>query len=79
MYVKISVKFKWRQDLENLILEIIVIKIFIKNTKFILLAFYYQPTEGSKHLISNQNKQLEKRPIKEVLLMGDLNVNCVCV
>ena len=39
MYVKNSIKFKWRRGLENPLLEIIVIEIFNKNAK--LLACYY--------------------------------------
>ena len=53
MYVKNSIKFKRRQDLENLLLEIIVIAIFIKNAKSILLAYCYQPLRDRNiyHLI----------------------------
>ena len=38
-----TIKFQRRQDLENPLLEIIVIEIFNKNAKFILLACYYRP------------------------------------
>ena len=53
MYVKNSIKFKWRRGLENPLLEIIVIEIFNKNAK--LLACYYWPREESKYLTSNFN------------------------
>ena len=80
MYVKNSIKFKRRQDLENPLLEIIVIEIFIKNAKSILLACYYRPPEGSKYLQSNYNESFNEHlenfsHNKEVLLMGDFNVN----
>ena len=80
MYVKNSIKFKRRQDLENPLLEIIVIEIFIKNAKSILLARYYRPAEGSKCLPSNYNDLFNEHlenfsHNKEVLLMGDFNAN----
>ena len=80
MYLKNSIKFKWRQDLENPLLEIIVIEIFIKNAKSILLGCYYRPPEGSKYLPSNYNDSFNEHlenfsHNKDVLLMGDFNVN----
>ena len=74
------VKFKRRQDLENPLLKIIVIKIFIKNAKFILLACFYRPPEGSKYLSSNYNDLFNEHlenfsHNKKVLLTGDFNVN----
>ena len=80
MYAKNSIKFKRRQDLENPLLEIIVIEIFIKNAKSILLLCHYRPLEGSKYLPSNYNDSFNEHlenfsHNKEVLLMGDLNVN----
>ena len=52
MYVKNFIKFKRRQDSENPLIEIIVIEIFIKSAKSILLAFYYWTLEGLKYLPS---------------------------
>ena len=55
VYVKRSIKFKRRQDLENPLIEIIVTEIFIKNVKSNLLASYYRTREGSKYLPFNYN------------------------
>ena len=53
MYVKISIKFKQRQDLANPLLEIIVIKFFIKSTKSICLLVITeaQRDQNMYHLI----------------------------
>ena len=66
--------------MENPLLEIIVIEIFIKNAKSILLAWYYRPPERSKYLSSNYNDLFDEHlenfsHNREVLLMGDFNVN----
>ena len=79
MYIKNSVKLKRRQDLENPLLEIIVVEIFVKNAN--LVACYYRPPEGSKYLPSSYNDSFNKHlenfnHNKEVPLMGDFNVNC---
>ena len=52
MYVKNSIKFKRRQDSKNPLIEIIVIEVFIKSAKSILLACYYWTLEGLKYLPS---------------------------
>ena len=80
MFVKNFVKFKRRHDLENPLLEIIVIEIFIKNAKSILVGCYYRPPEGSNYLPSNYNDLFNEHLAnfsnnKEVILMGDFNVN----
>ena len=80
MYVKNSIKFKRRQDLENPLLEITVIEIFIKTSISILLPCNYRPPERSKYLPSNYNDLFNEHlenfsHNKEVLLMGDFNVN----
>ena len=75
MYIKSSIKFKRRQDLKNPLLEIILIEMFVKNVKSILLTCCYRPPEGSKYLPFSYNdlynEHLENfSHNKEILLMG---------
>ena len=81
IFIKNSVNFKRRIDLENSHLESIWLEIFIKNSKSILIGCFYRPPEGSKYLPSNYNELLNDhltdiaQQNKETMLLGDFNVN----
>ena len=68
-------------DLENNKIENIIIEVFINNAKSILIATFYRPPESSKYLPNDFNELFEESlslycaESKEVILLGDLNVN----
>ena len=83
IYVKDSIKFERRFDLEGSHLENIVIEIFIKanKTKNIIISNCYRPPETSDYFPKNFNElfneslSLINATQKEVILLGDMNVN----
>ena len=83
IYVKDSINFERRFDLEGSHLEYIVIEIFIKanKTKTIIISNCYQPPETSDYFTKNFNElfneslSLINATQKEVILLGDMNVN----
>ena len=75
---------KWtelRDDLQNPHIESIWLEIFVFKTKSILFGCYYRPPESSKYFSNHLDQlileQLEtvNRLNKEVIIMGDLNIN----
>ena len=81
MYIKSNIHFKRRYDLENNDLESIWVEIFIKHSKSLLVSSYYRPPEGSDYLLTNFNDIFDSdinnvsMLNKEVIIMGDFNVN----
>ena len=76
-----SLKWNRRQDLENEHVENIWIETNIPKSSSILLGVYYRPPNTSKFLskdfdnILNETLQSATDEKKEIILMGDLNVN----
>ena len=81
IYLRNSLKWNRRQDLENEHVENIWIEINIPKSSNILLGVYYRPPNTSKFLskdfdnILNETLQSATDEKKEIILMGDLNVN----
>jgi exonuclease III len=81
MYIKESVNWERRYDLENDGVEGIWIEVFVKNSKSFLLATCYRPPDGSNYLPSDFNDNLNVmlgdgvRESKEIIMLGDFNVN----
>lgn len=81
VYIRENVKFKRRTDLELGALENIWIEIFVKNSKSFLFGCFYRPPESSKHLPKEFNTLFDENITKineerkEVIIMGDFNVN----
>ena len=81
IYVKKSLKLKRRADLEHTDLECLWLEILVKNSKSFLFGCFCRPPETSKYLHKEYNAFVSEnlRSIdmeqKEVILMGDFNVN----
>lgn len=80
MYVKDSINYIRRTDLESETLENIVIEIILSTSKDFLIASYYKPPQSSKYLQKNYNELFNESLTrlslsKEVILLGDLNVD----
>ena len=81
MYIKESINWERRYDLENDGVERIWIEVFVKNSKSLLLATCYRPPDGSNYLPSDFNDNLNVmlgdgiRESKEIIMLGDFNVN----
>ena len=81
VYIKENISYIRRKDLENENIENIVIEIIIKESKNVLIATHYRPPNSSKHLsrnfndIFNESLSLYCSESKEVMLLGDLNVD----
>ena len=81
MYIKESINWERRYDLENDGVEGIWIEVFVKNSKSFLLATCYRPPDGSNYLPSDFNDNLNVmlgdgvRESKEIIMLGDFNVN----
>ena len=81
LYIWKQHDFKHREDLDNAHLESIWIDIFSQKSKSFLVYTIYRPLENSKHLYENFAKRfddmlsLAMRIFKELILLGDMNVN----
>ena len=81
MYIKEGINFERRFDLEDMGAEIIVIEVFLQKAKSFLITSLYRPPDSSKHLSHKFNDifdtllSLMTAESKEVILLGDLNVN----
>lgn len=81
MYVKNSVSFERREDLENTRLECIWIEVQCKSAKNFLIYCIYRPPYGSRYLPKDFNDlfsemiSLAIEDNKEIIVLGDLNVN----
>ena len=80
-YIKSEIVWKERYDLENDDIESIWLEVFPNKAKSFLICCMYRPPENSKYLSSNFNKTFSNMLMtvtelqKEVILLGDLNVN----
>ena len=52
IYIKNSIMYTHRKDLENTSLEIIWIEIFVKKSKSIIFGCFYRPSETSNYLLT---------------------------
>ena len=81
MYIKDSIDWVRRDDRENDSIECIWLEVFVKNSKSFLLATCYRPPDGSNYLPSVLNDNLNVmlgvciRKSKEIIMLGDFNVN----
>jgi len=81
IYLRDNLKWKRRFDLERDTVESIWIEINITKSKNFLLAVYYRPPNTSKFLPKNFKDTFNETLLsvteeqREVVLMGDLNVN----
>ena len=70
-----------RADLDDVNIENMLIELHIKNSTNILISSIYRPPNGSKFLSKDffdhfeSNLSLGTSETKEVIIMGDLNVN----
>ena len=79
IYIREDLNYQQRLDLENHELEALVIEIFIKHSKSLLISVIYRPPDSSKYL--NRNFQcvfndfitMAMSENKEFILSGDLN------
>ena len=80
-YVKNTINYVRRADLESRKLENIVIEIILKNSNNFLITTHYRPPQSSNYLQSNYHELFSESlallsdESKEVILLGDLNVN----
>ena len=81
IYIKDSIPFTRRTDLEVNELECIWLEINFPNTKSFLFSVWYRPPSTSKFLPTNFNELLRNSLIKvssenkEMILTGDFNIN----
>ena len=79
LYVKDSVNYIRRTDLESKTLENIVIEIVLTTSKNFFVTTLYKPPQSSKYLQSNFdeifNESLKLISSHEAILLGDLNVD----
>ena len=81
VYLKKNINWSRRFDIENENIENICIEINISKSKNVLIAVYYRPPNTSrflpKNFVENLNDVLQcaTDKQKEVILMGDFNVN----
>ena len=81
VFLRKGLKYKRRYDLGNASTECIWIELFFKNTSSLLVAIYYRPPNSSDYLskdfnnIFNDTLIAAQKEQKEILLLGDLNVN----
>jgi exonuclease III len=81
MFIKDNIRWERRCNLERDNLESIWIKVFIKNSKSLLLATCYRPPEGSEYLLVDYNENFNDmlrgctQESKETIILGDFNVN----
>ena len=81
MYISESILWKRRVDLERNEIEGLVIEIFRKNAKNILVGSFYRPPDGSNYLHPNFTIMFDQRLTSfcetslETIILGDLNVN----
>ena len=81
VYIKNTVNYVRRTDLESEKLENIVIEIILTTSKNVLINTHYRPPQGSNYLQKNYNElfaeslELVCSETKEVILLGDMNVD----
>ena len=81
VYIKNTVNYVRRTDLESEKLENIVIEITLTTSKNVLINTHYRPPQGSNYLQKNYNElfaeslELVCSETKEVILLGDMNVD----
>ena len=81
VYIRETLNYIRRFDLESSELENIVIEIVINNSKNILLSTYYRPPNTLKYLHKNFNELFEQSLIsycsesKETIVLGDMNTD----
>ena len=81
VYIKSSFRWKRRIDLECDDVENIWVEIFVNKSKSFLIATVYKPPESSNYLSNKFNEHFNNMLLaattlsKEVILMGDCNVN----
>ena len=80
MYISENIKWKWRLDLENNILEGIWIKVFQKHLKGFIIGTMYRPPDSSKYLprdfatVFNDTLNTILMDSKEVMLLGEMHI-----
>ncbi len=81
MFVRNSIPFIRRTDLEKSLTESLLIEITVKNSKSFLVGCFYRPPETSNYLSNNYNLSLQShlsdvlKEKKEAIMLGDFNVN----
>ena len=79
VYLRDTINYKRRFDLENFELEIIVLEIFKPNCKPFLVVNWYRPPKSPLHyfdLFELFLKNIE-RMYNEIYILGDLNCNMI--
>ena len=80
-YVKNGISYKERKDLHSPSIENIYIEIFVKKSKSFIVGCFYRPPDDSKYICNNfndclnENIEFVSKENKEMILMGDFNVN----
>ena len=81
MYISNDIRYDRRLDLENDKIECIWIEVLCKSSKNFLVCCMYRPPSGSRYLPDDLNDQLHDmlslatRDDKEIIMLGDVNVN----
>ena len=83
VYLKTSIEYIRRQDLENVNTELICLEIFSQHTKPFLLCVLYHPPSSSKHICKYYvevfdnvlSKIKTNSKSEEVIIIGDINCN----
>ena len=75
-FIKDSINWERRYDLENDDVEGMWVEVFIKNTRSFLIRVYYTPPDTSDHLLTNFNGVIGEtlrenvREGKDITIMG---------
>ena len=81
-FVKNGLNFKRREDLETTSLESLWLEIIFTKSKSVLIGCFYRPPVGSNYLPHNYNalfndhvEQIVEKGRKEIIMLGDFNIN----
>ena len=82
-YIRNDIGYHRRTDLERDGIESLLIEVFRKNSRSILVCILYRPPDTSRHLHKNFQEKLDEMieisvsEYKETIVLGD--VNCYCM
>lgn len=80
-HINKSLNYVRRNDLEFHKLENILIEIFIKKSKSVVIACHYKPPNSSKYLTKDHNELFDNALLrycsedKETIILGDINTD----
>jgi len=76
-YIKDAITYERRNDLENSDIEIIWLEVKYATSKNILTGFFYRPPSANSDWLNTFSEDLEliHGEGKEIILMGDMNIN----